>query len=434
MLTKHQQILNYIKDIPIGDQLSVRKIARQLKVSEGTAYRAIKDAENQGLVRSIERVGTIRTEPPKKARIESLTFDTVIKIIDGEILGGKEGLQRTFRKFVIGAMQVDAMKRYISEGSLVIVGNREDAQKLSLELGASVLITGGFGTSQAIIDLADELNLPLLSTTYDTFTVATMINQVLTNQLIEKEIVQIKDILTPLKDTQYLKFDERVEDYERLNHYTKHSRFPVVNPNKQVIGIVSPKDIIGQPKEKPLKQVMTEKPVTISSLASVANASHKMIWEGYELLPVTDDIGVLEGVVTRQDVMKAMQSARQHIQELGTISDQITKFIEEEHQVYSLQVTPTMLNSAGSLSVGVLSEVLNYVSQDLVAQLSNMHVMIEEMHIQILTMTELGAVLKIIPRIYNETRRTVQIDVEIFSGEEMVTKALLTGHAFHSRD
>ena len=45
MATKHDQILKHIEELPIGDRISVRSIAKSLSVSEGTAYRAIKDAE-----------------------------------------------------------------------------------------------------------------------------------------------------------------------------------------------------------------------------------------------------------------------------------------------------------------------------------------------------------------------------------------------------
>lgn len=66
MLTKHERILQYIESLPVGDKISVRQIAKEMKVSEGTAYRAIKEAENRSLVSSIERVGTIRIEKKKK--------------------------------------------------------------------------------------------------------------------------------------------------------------------------------------------------------------------------------------------------------------------------------------------------------------------------------------------------------------------------------
>ena len=62
MATKHEQIIQYIETLPVGEKISVRGIAKQLNMSEGTAYRAIKDAEINGLVSTIERVGTIRIE------------------------------------------------------------------------------------------------------------------------------------------------------------------------------------------------------------------------------------------------------------------------------------------------------------------------------------------------------------------------------------
>ena len=61
-MTKHEQIIKYIESLSVGHKISVRQIAKDLNVSEGTAYRAIKEADNQGLVASIDRVGTVRIE------------------------------------------------------------------------------------------------------------------------------------------------------------------------------------------------------------------------------------------------------------------------------------------------------------------------------------------------------------------------------------
>ncbi|MFZ4356127.1 DRTGG domain-containing protein, partial [Enterococcus gallinarum] len=84
------------------------------------------------------------------------------------------------------------------------VGNRQGVQKLALENGAAVLITGGFETSEEIAQLADRLGMPVLRTTYDTFTVATMINRALSDQLIKKDILLVSDIYTALEKTNYL--------------------------------------------------------------------------------------------------------------------------------------------------------------------------------------------------------------------------------------
>src|SRR5690625_389498 len=88
MTTKHEQIIHHIIKLEVGKKISVRQIAKTLDVSEGTAYRAIKEAENQGLVSTIERVGTIRIEQKRKENFEQLTYAEVIKIVDGQVLGG----------------------------------------------------------------------------------------------------------------------------------------------------------------------------------------------------------------------------------------------------------------------------------------------------------------------------------------------------------
>ncbi|GAY74972.1 cytosolic protein [Sporolactobacillus inulinus] len=197
METKHEQIIKYIENLEIGSKISVRQTAKALQVSEGTAYRAIKDAETQGLVSTAERVGTIRIEQKVQESIEKLSFDSVVNIVDGQVLGGKAGLSRTLNHFVIGAMEMDAMKRYIGANDLMIVGNRESVQEYALKEGAAVLITGGFNTSERIKRLADQTGLPVISTSYDTFTVAAKINRAIYDQLIKKEIVHVSDIMIP---------------------------------------------------------------------------------------------------------------------------------------------------------------------------------------------------------------------------------------------
>ena len=70
-----------------------------------------------------------------------------------------------------------------------------------MKAGAAVLITGGFDTDESVKKLANDLNMPIISSSYDTFTVATMINRAIENQLIKKEIILVEDILTPFENT-----------------------------------------------------------------------------------------------------------------------------------------------------------------------------------------------------------------------------------------
>lgn len=433
MATKHEQIIRYIESLPVGEKLSVRTIAKNLNMSEGTAYRAIKDAENIGLVSTIERVGTIRIERKSQENIETLTFGQIAKIIEGDVLGGEKGLEKTLSKFIIGAMQLDAIGRYISPGSLMIVGNRNNIQKYALEKGAAILITGGFGTDEAILELADHVEMPVLRTTYDTFTVATMINRAMTDQLIKKEIMLVDDIYTPLEKTRYLYMDDTILDYRNLNTESKHSRFPIVNHHMRLVGIITAKDILGKSDTLPLERVMTKDPVIAKTHMSVASVAHQMIWDGLEVLPVVKDNLQLLGIISRQDVMKAMQLAQRQPQISNTIEDQIIDNLElletertgDELPVYRFQVTPQMTNNIGTLSFGVLSEVIANTTKKLLFSLQRRNAVIEQMNVHHFRMIQIDSIIEIRSRILEIGRRSSKLDVEVYLENSLAAKAII---------
>lgn len=435
MATKHDLILEYIEGLPVGDRISVRSIAKDLSVSEGTAYRAIKDAENIGLVSTIQRVGTIRIERKLKKHIERLTFGEVVRIIEGDVLGGAAGLDKVLNKFVIGAMTKDAIERYITPGSLMIVGNREEVQCLALEGGAAVLITGGFKTSLEISQLADSLALPILRTSYDTFTVATMINRALSDQLIKKDIMLVSDIYMPLEKTSYLHVNDTVATYKTLSQTTKHSRYPVVNKNMRLVGIVTAKDIVGKSDHQAIERVMTKDPIVVKTGMSVASVSHQMIWDGLEIMPVVKDDLSLVGLVTRQDVMKAMQLVQRQPQISDTISDQISGeviTIEEDREgirldepQFKFEVSPQMVNSVGTISFGVLSEIITNVAQRTMVMNQRRNIIIEQMNLHYLRLIQLESELDIRPKVLEIGRRSAKLDIEVYIENSIVAKAIV---------
>lgn len=433
MTTKHDQIITYIETLPVGEKISVRSIAKNLSVSEGTAYRAIKEAQNNGLVSTIQRVGTIRIERKMKETFETLTYGEVVKIIEGDILGGEEGLDKDLSKFIIGAMTEDAMIRYITPGSLMIVGNRENVQKLALEQGAAVLITGGFNTNEEITLLANKLKMPVLSTTYDSFTVATLINRAITDQLIKKEIMLVDDIYTKADQTLYLTADQLVLDYRKLNENSQHTRFPVVNKKGRLIGMVTAKDIIGKQDHVNIERVMTKNPTFAKTHMSVASVGHLMIWDGLEVMPIVEDDLTLMGIVSRQDVMKAMQSSQRQPQMGDTLSDQINENIEistsssemdmSEIPYYKFKVTPQMTDNVGTLSFGLLSEVIATVTKNTLVVFQKKNAMVEQMNLYYLKLVQLGSEIEIRPRVFEMGRRTAKLDIEVYTDTVLVAKA-----------
>ncbi|KEO82079.1 DRTGG domain-containing protein [Tumebacillus flagellatus] len=429
MTTKHEQILFYIESLEVGSKISVRQIAKAMDVSEGTAYRAIKDAEARGIVSTIERVGTVRIEKQEKKNIERLTFAEVVNIVEGTVLGGREGLHKTLSKFVIGAMKIDAMLKYVDRDSLLIVGNRESVHQASLEHGAAVLITGGFDTSEEVKELADSLALPLISSAYDTFTIATLINRAIDDRLIKKEILLVEDLVNREKEPPVtLQVGDTVGDWQRLMEQTGHTRFPIVDPEGRVHGIVTSKDVAGVPGEQTLERVMTKSPRTVTGRTSVASAAHTMVWEGIELLPVVEH-RKLVGVISRQDVLRALQY-NQNQPQGQTIQDLILSGFEEVREDRSVRlsgtVTPIMTNQLGSINPGVLMTLINEAGELAIRRLKNSDMVVENVTVYFLKPIQIDSQVTILADVIDIGRKFGKVDVEIYSGSDLMGKALFT--------
>ena len=408
----------------------MRQIAKDLNVSEGTAYRAIKDAENKGYVSTIERVGTIRIEKKKKENIERLTYAEVINIVDGQVLGGREGLHKTLNKFVIGAMKLEAMMRYTDAGNLLIIGNRTQAHQLALEAGAAVLITGGFDTEDHVKKLADELKLPIISSSYDTFTVATLINRAIYDQLIKKEIVLVEDILTPIEKTISFRPTDLVAKWHEYSQETLHGRYPIIDENLKVLGIITAKDIIGVSIETPVEKVMTKNPITVNGKVSVASAARMMVWEGIELLPVVDEQNRLQGILSRQDVLQALQMIQRQPQVGETIEDIVTnQFIDtketKNENMYRFSVTPQMTNSIGTLSYGVFTTIVTEATNRVLRVHKKGDLVVENLTIYFVKPVQIDTIIEVHPKVMEVGRKFGKVDVEVYQEGAVVGKALL---------
>lgn len=430
LATKHEKILKYIEELPVGWKISVRQIAKDLNVSEGTAYRAIKEAESRGYVSTIERVGTIRIQQKRKENIEKLTFAEVVNIVEGQVLGGKGGLHKTLNKFVIGAMEVDAMMRYTEAGNLLIVGNRTKAQEYALRAGAAVLITGGFDTEERVKRLANELDLPVISTSYDTFTVATIINRAIFDQLIKKEILLVEDILIPKEKSFYLRDGDRVERWFELNKQSNHTRFPVIDDNGKVVGVVTSKDVLNADRKTKIEKIMSKQPITTNAKTSVAAASHKMIWEGIEILPVVDEDNRFQGLISRQDVLKALHTNQRQPHVGERIDDIIASQLELADQekgefVYKFTITPQMTNVHGSLSTSVLTSVIVESANRVLHLTKKRDIIVESLTTYFIKPIQLDQTIEVQPKILELGRKFGKMEVEVFHEGMIVSKAVM---------
>ena len=421
-MSKHQEILSYLEELPVGKRVSVRSISNHLGVSDGTAYRAIKEAENRGLVETRPRSGTIRIKS-QKVSIERLTYAEIAEVTGSDVMAGRDGLDREFSKFSIGAMTEDNILSYLHDGGLLIVGDRTQIQMLALENENAVLITGGFEINENVLKLANKKNIPVLRSKHDTFTIATMINRALSNVQIKTDILTVEKIYQTSHEYGYLHETDTVKDYLDLVRKNRSSRFPVVNKDQVVVGVMTMRDAADQSPGTTLDKTMTRNVYITGLSTNIANISQRMIAEDFEMVPVVRSNHTLLGVVTRRDVMDKM--SRSQISALPTFSEQIGQKLSYHHDEVVITVEPFMLDKNGVLANGVLSEILTLMTQNLVVN-SGRNLIIEQMLIYFLHAVQIDDVLRIQARIIHHTRRSAIIDYDLYLNQQIVAKANVT--------
>lgn len=429
--TKHEQIINYITDLPIDSKLSVRRISRDLNVSNGTAYRAIKEAENRQLVKTIDRVGTIRVESYPSKDLKQLTIRHVVQLANCKIWGGRQGLDRQVRKFIIAAMQEEAVLTYLAPETVMLVGDREDIQEIALQHNCAVIITGGFEPTPAIIALANERNIPVMTVNFDTFSTATIINKAMIERSIQQDIVLVEDIFIPIEETIYLNDQQTVRDYRRLTTEYPHTRFPVVDQEGCLVGIVTAKDLLGLANETLISVGMTTKPLVARTSMSVVSVTHMMVWDGLELLPVVDDRGKLLGIVTRRDVLKTLEYARHSL----ALEDRFESLLDEkislvptqaEQVRYRFKSDATMVNEVGSLSTSLLAMVIQLVVERFWADHYHKTAIIETVNFLSLHLVQLNSTLDIEPHLLMQGRHKGHTEVAVYHGKNLMAKAFVS--------
>ncbi|KJR46879.1 hypothetical protein UF75_2741 [Desulfosporosinus sp. I2] len=426
-MTKHQQILTFIEDLAIGSKVSVRFIAKELDVSEGTAYRAIKEAEAKGFVRSIPKVGTIRIEGVKERLIEDLTLREVSQIAEGVVICGFEHLDRSPNKFLIAAMELDSMERYLEEGALCIVGNRHDVQILVLNHNASLLITGGLEPDEDVVALARQKDLVLIQSPYDTFAVTTMINRALYDRLIQKELILVEDIM--VKDVRYLTANATVDDWRKLSQNTDHSRFPVVDDDMTLMGIVSALDVAGADVKTKIIDVMNPNPFLIGRDDPVTHISRIMVWEGWEIAIVAEQ-GKLIGIVSLQDVIEAYQQVQKQPQFGETVDNLVLsgfRYVDDaEHLTIEGEITNAMVNDYGSASCGVIVTVMNMAGYIGLRKKYRLDAITENFTLYQFQPIAVGTEIKVTAKLLLVAKKHCNIEVEVTVKNAVVAKGLMT--------
>ncbi len=427
--TKHEQIIKYIESLPVGTKVSVRQVAKDLDVSEGTAYRAIKTAENTGLVSSIPKVATIRIEKPEKKQLEDMTLDDVNMILEGTFLAGMQYGNRIPKSFAACFTMDELLKKNINNHTLVIASNNAQMQQYAIRKGAALLIVGGNLPDTALLREAEETHTPVMMSSYDVFETISTINKAIYERLVQPELVRIGDIMK--RDVVTLYPHDTVMDWHELTLKTGHSNFPVINGENKLLGLVTPMSVTGLSNNMPISEVMNTEMLTANPHSLVSHISRLLVWENTDLIPVVDDEEILLGVVNRQDIIQALQQTQKQPQ-FGETVDNLTlsgfKLADAvEHNKITIKgfITQFMMNEANTASAGAMSMIISNAATIAVRKLYRTQTTVDEMHLICINNVAQGEEVSVTAEILQLDKKLCKVEVVAQTADELKYKAHL---------
>lgn len=425
-MSKHQEVITYVKGLGEGERVSVRGLADILNVSEGTAYKAIKDAEKLGIVTTVPRVGTIRVEKIDKRSLESLTCNDVVNIVTGSVIGGKSGLYKSINNFVIGAMTIDAMGRYLQPSDLLISGNRDETHKLALEIGCAVLITGGFQCSDHVKKLADKKQLPIISSQYDTFTTSTLINNAMSQRQIKSDIILAEDIMK----TNFLFLDStaKVSDLKKAKSITDESYFYIVDDRGKPIGSIEYCEDVYKNDDDLVTLYMNKKLICVSSKTSVSYAGHVLLRDDLQRIPVIEDKRMV-GILFKEDIEKALKSLGHRVTNNQTIEDLIIRNFEKEKidkgVIYKGKILPEMLNMLGIASWSILNFIMSITGIASLKSQKIYNIIVDSFNVIFIKPLQMDTIIESKAEIIDIGKNSAKVEISLTSEKELIGKAYL---------
>ena len=183
-------------------------------------------------------------------------YRNIIETLQGKLVTGNEHGHFVKGKVVVGVGTPEVLASNVESDDLVIIGDREESQLLCIESNCSCLIvTNGFEISPEVIEAADLKDVVIISTPYDSFTAARLINQ----------SIPIKFFMTKENLICY-ELDDLVDEVKDSVSKIRHRDFPILDENQNYVGMFSRRNLMNAKKKKLILVDHNEKSQAVTNI------------------------------------------------------------------------------------------------------------------------------------------------------------------------
>lgn len=216
-----------------------------------------KDDRLEGLIVTVDIAMSFMDEMDSHILATARTqYKNIIETISGTMLTGNEHGYFVRGKVVIPTGSHDVVAESIEDDDLVIVGNRTKSMNAALDENCSCMIVcNGNEIPEDIVERAKEKDVVLISTPYDTFTVARLINLSIPIKFFMK-----RDKLVTFDTEDYL------SDVRDQMAKVRHRDFPVLDADNRYVGMISRRNLFDAGKKAVILVDHNEKTQAVSGI------------------------------------------------------------------------------------------------------------------------------------------------------------------------
>jgi manganese-dependent inorganic pyrophosphatase len=242
-------------------------------------------------IRETRQTSTLRDAPTR--------VQAVVDVLEGQLAAGADELLSG--RVWVHSMDV-ARTSGISEGDVVVVGNRPDAQRLVIELGAALLVASNGATpDQEILELAAERGTAVVVSPLDTYVSARMITLAAPcHAFMEKDPLTVT--------TEYLVAD--VSEQIKEIHY---GAAIVVDARRHPVGLLTRSDLVAPPRRRVMLVEEGQSVAGVEEAEIVEILDHHHIGSIETRVPVTatfDPVGSTATLVVERFRQNGLEPSR----------------------------------------------------------------------------------------------------------------------------
>lgn len=225
----------------IESGISLKKAWNMMKDTSNSTLPVTSDGKLEGII-SVNDIATANMDIYETGilALSKTPYRNILDTLEGTMVVGDEEGYVEDGKILIGAANPDLMENYIEKNDILITGNRFESHLCAIEMNAGcIVVCMGASVSKTIKKLAMQNNCRIISTPYETYVAARLINQ----STPIRYFMRKENIVT-------FEEDDYISDMKETVTKIRYRDFPVLDTNGNYCGMLSRRSLINMNRKK----------------------------------------------------------------------------------------------------------------------------------------------------------------------------------------